>query len=286
MRILRVFNNNVVLAAREDTAAEVVLTGRGVGFGASAGDRVDESKVSRVFTPEDSRDPDHVAAIAADVPLWFVELAGSLTDELGVPSPTVLALADHLHMAVRRVELASEPGGRPESVHTAHPLQAEVGHLYPKEFATARTLLGRVNLRLAEKGKPHLPESESVSIALHLVNAGFHSGDLRSTYQMTGIFSQLFDVIDSAYGVTVDRHSVNAARFITHMRYLFVRVHDGKQLDEGHFPLRETLGKSHPEALSCADRLATVLELRLGTQLSGDEHSYLGLHVTRLATQV
>lgn len=287
MRILRVFNNNVVLAARDDAdSAEVVLTGRGLGFGAAPGDVVDEQKISQVFSPEDSRDPDHVAALAADVPLWFVELAGSLTESLGIPSPTVLALADHLHMAVQRMELAASQQGRPGSMHDAHPLTAEVGHLYPEEYATSRTLLARANLRLAEKNKSALPDAEAVSIALHLVNAGFHSGDLSATYQMTGIFSQLFDVVDSAYGITVDRHSVNAARFITHMRYLFVRVHDGKQLDEGGFPLRDTLSQSHPDAVNCADRLSTVLALRLGTPLSDDEQSYLALHVTRLASQV
>jgi beta-glucoside operon transcriptional antiterminator len=281
MRILRVFNNNVVLASDEDEPdVEVVLTGRGLGFGVSAGDTVDDAKVSRVFRPEDHRDPDHVAALAAEVPLWFVELAGSLTDGMGVPSPTVLALADHLHMAVRRQELSGDGPAQPR-----HPLQAEVSHLYPEEFATARRMLARVNLRLAEKGTPHLPGPEAVAIALHLVNAGFHTGDLRATYEMTGMFSQLFDVVDSAYGITVDRHSVNAARFITHMRYLFVRVDEGTQLDEGFSTLRDFLAQTHPEAVTCGDRLAAVLELRLGTELSGDERSYLALHVTRLASQ-
>ena len=281
MKILRVFNNNVVLASSEDEpGAEVVLTGRGLGFGTSAGDTVDEAKVSRVFRPEHHRDPDHVAALAAEVPLWFVELAGSLTDGMGVPSPTVLALADHLHMAVRRQELSDD-----DPAQTRHPLQAEVSHLYPEEFATARTMLARVNLRLAEKGTPHLPDSEAVAIALHLVNAGFHTGDLRATYEMTGMFTQLFDVVDSAYGIAVDRQSVNAARFITHMRYLFVRVNEGTQLDEGFSALRESLAQTHPEAVTCGDRLASVLELRLGTELSGDERSYLALHVTRLASQ-
>lgn len=286
MKILRVFNNNVVLASSEDEpGAEVVLTGRGLGFGASAGDTVDEAKISRVFRPEDHRDPDHVAALAADVPLWFVELAGSLTDGLEVPSPTVLALADHLHMAVRRQELAP-PHLSSTTVQGSHPLSAEVSHLYPEEFATARMMLARVNLRLAEKGTSALPDSEAVSMALHLVNAGFYTGDLRATYEMTGMFSQLFDVVDSAYGVTVDRQSVNAARFITHMRYLFVRVNDGEQLNEGFSALRESLAQSHPEAVTCGDRLASVLELRLGTELSSDERSYLALHVTRLASQV
>lgn len=268
MRILRVFNNNVVLATGRG-APEVVVTGRGVGFGASPGDEVDESKITRIFVPED----ENAATLAADVPLWFIELSGSVTDGLDVPSSTVLALADHLHMAVRRQEI--QPQDR-------HPLEAEVRHLYPDELEMARGILSRVNRRLTEKGTPELPPEEAVAIALHLVNAGFHTGDLRTTYEMTGIFSQLFDVVDSAYDISVDRRSANAARFITHMRYLFVRLHENSQLDDGFPTLRDSLAQSHPEAVNCSNRIADLLEMRFGAELSGDERSYLALHVTRL----
>ena len=43
MDVLRVFNNNVVLA--KDGNREVILTGRGIGFQAKPGQHVDEAKV-------------------------------------------------------------------------------------------------------------------------------------------------------------------------------------------------------------------------------------------------
>lgn len=49
MEILRVFNNNVVLA--KDRGREVILTGRGLGFKAKPGMTVDDAKVARVFVP-------------------------------------------------------------------------------------------------------------------------------------------------------------------------------------------------------------------------------------------
>lgn len=63
MEILRVFNNNVVLAKGGD-GGEVILTGRGLGFQAKPGQTVDESKVVRTFVPSDGRDPDHLGADA------------------------------------------------------------------------------------------------------------------------------------------------------------------------------------------------------------------------------
>ncbi|MGV0348125.1 MULTISPECIES: CAT RNA binding domain-containing protein [Corynebacterium] len=51
MKIVRVLNNNVVLATRDD-GGEVVLTGGGVGFGMKAGQRVGTSLHSPMPRPQ------------------------------------------------------------------------------------------------------------------------------------------------------------------------------------------------------------------------------------------
>lgn len=281
MKILRVLNNNVVLASKDDT--EVVLTGWGIGFQKKPGQDVDREKITQVFVPENNRDADHMATLLAEVPLDYLdlstELIASVSADLDAPvgSATIVALADHLQMAVKRNELEPELSAQP------NPLQAEVHHLYPTETKLAAQILERTNQWLAARNVASLPESESVAISLHLVNAGFRNEDLAETYVMTGVFSQLFDVIDSAFGITLDRNSVNVARFITHMRYFFVRVKNNAQLNDGMSVLRTSLEASHPASILCAERLSQVLELRLGKELSTDEQTYLALHVARLA---
>lgn len=281
MKVLRVLNNNVVLSIKDDT--EVVLTGWGIGFKKKPGDPVEEGKITQTFVPENNRDADHMASLLAEIPLEYLQLAteliSSVAEELEAPvgSATVVALADHIQMAVHRRDLDPELAARP------NPLSAEVTHLYPTEIRLGRLILDHTNRWLRARGLAELPDPEHVAIALHLVNAGFRTNDLAGTYLMTGVFGQLFDVIDSAFGITLDRSSVNAARFITHMRYFFVRVHDGTQLNDGMSVLRTSLAASHPDSTTCAERLAQVLELRLGTALSADEQTYLALHVARLA---
>ncbi|UDL75395.1 PRD domain-containing protein [Corynebacterium uberis] len=288
MRILRVFNNNVVLAARDNAGAtgeptEVVLTGRGLGFQARPGDEVDHTRVVRTFVPDPGRDSDHLAAMAAAVPADYLELAAELAEQaaadtqLGVRlgAGAVFALADHLHMAVRRAA-ATNPSAQPLD----HPLASEVRHLYPRELAVATQMLTYTNAWLP--AGTHLADAEAVAIALHLVNAGFAAGDLRVTYAMTGVFSQLFDVIEQALDIQVDRADLSAARFITHMRCFFARAARGEQLDEGMGMLADALALTRPRAVACAARLAEILQLRLGVELTADERSYLALHVARL----
>ncbi|MEK0373098.1 PRD domain-containing protein [Corynebacterium mastitidis] len=80
----------------------------------------------------------------------------------------------------------------------------------------------------------------------------------------------------------MDRQGLAAARFITHMRYFFARVAQEGQWHDGGSALAQTLEQSYPEAVACAGKLAAVLELRLGVELSSDERAYLALHVARL----
>ncbi|WP_245533790.1 CAT RNA binding domain-containing protein [Corynebacterium lubricantis] len=253
MKTLRVLNNNVVLALRDDNVA-VVVTGLGIGHKAKPGSLIDEGRIQQVFVPENNRDSDHLAELVAAIPLDYVELASRLLDpaEISLEQPmgsaTVVALADHLQMAVHWHRLS------PKERDKSHPLAAEVTHLYPQELSSARRIITAANSWLESRGEQHLPESESISIALHLVNAGFRSGDLAETYAMTGLFGQLFDEIDDAFGITLDRQSVNSARFITHMRYFFVRAHEDKQINNDISVLRRSLALEHPDAVRCGAR--------------------------------
>ncbi len=281
MEILRVFNNNVVLA--KDTTGEVIVTGRGLGFQAKPGDVVDPAKIVRVFVPADGRDPDHLAELLADIPIEYIQLvanaatAAGLSDSL-MQSPTlIMALADHVKFAIRRAKT-----GR----GFEYPLLAEVRHLYDAEYLQAVAILRHINSRLSERGEVTLPDSEAVALTLHLVNAGFASGDLSYTYQMTGVLQQLIDVVENTYGVVLRPDTANIGRFITHLRYLFVRIRQHKQLVEGHSSIADAIMASDPKAYDCALKLSSIVELRLDASLTADEIAYLTLHISRITSAI
>ncbi|MDN6460291.1 MAG: PRD domain-containing protein [Corynebacterium flavescens] len=270
MHILRVFNNNVILARRGDE--EVVVTGRGIGFQAKAGDRVDPARVAQLFVPAVGRDPDHSAAILAAIPGEYIQAVldamkrAELPDALQKKLTLVVALADHVHGAVKR------------STTVTYPLEAEVRYLYSEDLALAKRLLREINSAL----RTPLPESEAVALTLHLVNAGFSVGDLSGTYRMTGLIQQLLEIISEYFGIEFHDGSTSVARFITHLRYLFVRMSQHAQLDSGDSPISRAIAQQHPRAADCAQLLSGVIELRFEDSLTCDEVSYLTLHIARL----
>lgn len=276
MEIARVFNNNLILALDEQ-GQEVILTGRGLGFQARPGQPVDTTKVVRRFIPSDGRDPDHLATLLAGIPPEHIHLVSDSLAAVGLnrvnDNPALLiALADHVSFALRRTDLG---------VDLNYPLAAEVTNLYGEEYRQATTLLAELNRRSGGA----LADEEAVGIALHLVNAGFATGDLSYTYTMTGVIQQMIAVIEQTYGLTLPGSSVNVGRFITHLRYLFARIHQHRQLNDEHSCVGSAIRRSYPEAVECAVRLAALLEVRLGAGLTEDELSYLALHVARVATE-
>lgn len=136
MHILRVFNNNVVLA--RDGDVEVVVTGRGVGFQAKQGELVGATKIAKIFYPVDGRDPDHLGEMLAFLPAEHVKMtidamaAAGMSTEFKDKLTLVVALADHLGGAIRR----SVDGAPVE-----YPLREEVQQLYTEEFAQAKLLV-------------------------------------------------------------------------------------------------------------------------------------------------
>ncbi|MBT1163408.1 PRD domain-containing protein [Bifidobacterium felsineum] len=274
MEILRVFNNNVVLA-KDGNGGEVILTGRGLGFQAKPGQSVDESKIVRTFVPADGRDPDHLAQMLSDIDPEIIRVVVDAMKQAGLgereigSTTLVMALSDHIAGAIARQK---------RGIAVEYPLTGEISNLYPKEYQQGCVLLKAINAKLPQP----LPAGEETSLAMHLVNAGFATGDLTYTYTMTGVIQQMLDIIEHAYNLKLDRESVNVGRFITHLRYLFIRIHQNKQLVDEPAPIVKAIRDAYPEALRCASTIGRLLELRLDADVSEDEVAYLAMHVARV----
>lgn len=252
MQVVRVFNNNVVLARRGDQ--EVVATGRGIGFNVKPGDVIDPTHVERVYVP---------AAMVSAVADCLAE------EQVRATSSLVTAIADHVGFAVERT-LAGQS--------VSYPLHDEIVSLYPNEYALARRILDRLNRHLAAP----LPSAEATAIALHLVNADFAPGDLSRTYEMTDLIQQVLDVVGQDIGMGLKGASLSKARFITHLRYLLARLERGERVSADISALTDQLLAAYPREIACARKVASVIELRCNQLLNEDEIAYLGLHIARL----
>ncbi|WP_314900010.1 PRD domain-containing protein [Actinomyces naeslundii] len=277
MEILRVLNNNVVLA-RDEIGREAILTGRGLGFQRKRGQDVDASLISRRYIPADNAQS--VAEVIAGIPLErlaliervFRKAARGLNTD--VPSSTLIAVVDHINQAMARVY---------QGLTMDYPLRAEVAHLHPEELRLAEAMVEEINAAQ----EVQLPRGEAVALALHLFTAAIGAPSAQAASEQSRLIGQVMGLLEKSFGEAFDADSVNAARFAVHLRYFLVRARTAVQIEDGTSSLvAEALRVSDPDAYRVARRIRDLLEIRLNTAVTDDETAYLALHVARLTSSL
>lgn len=282
MRISRIYNNNVVLTV-DHVGKEAVMIGRGIAFGKRKGQLIDPSAVEQTFVPEKGMSGERLSMTLSEIPAEILSIATQLESKvraegaLELSNSFILPLADHLHYAVVRAR---------DGVRVEYPLAPEVTVLYPREVEYGRTVLAMVRERL----QVELDPNEAIPLALHLVNAQFATADMSQAFRMTEVFAQVFEIIEASYERKIDPDSMSAARFVTHLRYLFVRASRAsaesaeRAEDEVSQPsLLAALRADAPRAYACAQKVLLVLQMQLKQSLTRDELTYLTIHIARLA---
>lgn len=275
--IRRVYNNNVVLGADPD-GTEVVLLGKGLGFQRKPGDRVDPAGAQR-FVAQGPYKAAAVATLLSDATLEEATTARDIValahERLRVPVSQgfLLPVLDHLSFAVRRAR---------EGVRVDIPLRWEVAQLYPREAEVGREAVALAGDRL----RVRLQEDEWVAFALHFINQQWVGGDLSKTVAMTDAITGTFALLEELWGRPLDQTSVSSARFVTHLRYLFVRAIEGRQLVGAGIDVMGAVQSVYPEAAEAARRVAQLIDASVKGSLTSEEVAYLALHTGRLYAEV
>ena len=282
MRISRIYNNNVALTVNH-LGQEAVVIGRGIAFGKRKGQMIDPAAVEQTFVPEQGMSGERLSLTLSEIPAEILSIATGLESRvradgmLELSNSFIIPLADHLHYAVMRAR---------EGVRVDYPLAPEVTLLYPREVEYGRSVIAAVRERLQVQMDP----GEAIPLALHLVNAQFATADMSQAFRMTEVFAQVFEIIEASYEQKIDPDSMSAARFVTHLRYLFVRASrasaesaEDAENEVSQPSLLAALRADAPRAYACAQKVLLVLQMQLKQSLTRDELTYLTIHIARLA---
>ena len=74
LRIEKVINNNII-SSKDSQGIELIAMGRGIGFGKSQGDEVDDDAVEKIFRLENMADKEQFKNLLASLPLEYIRLS-------------------------------------------------------------------------------------------------------------------------------------------------------------------------------------------------------------------
>src|SRR5699024_8317148 len=273
MKILKIFNNNIVQALNDDYE-EVIAMGKGIGFGKKPKDTLELTKVDKLFIENGTNEllKDLYKEMNADeveIILAIIDMAQKNLDSEFNPNLYV-TLADHLHYTYERYY---------QDIEVQNPLYWEIKKMFPREFN-----IGMKGLDIIEDVIGiRLHNSEAASIAIHIINAVKEGGLIEETIGTIKIIQNILNLIRQQFGKDFDENSMAYSRFITHLQYFAYRVYNKLSFDEESELLYSQVKQSYLTAFNIAVRVADFSALKYSYEVSKDELVYLTIHIERVS---
>ena len=274
MTVEKVINNNIV-SAYDETGREVVVMGRGIGFGVRAGAVIDNSKIEKVFRIESQGVAEQFKELLANMPLEHAQISNDIisyaksTLKLKLNQSIYVTLTDHINFAIERYQ---------KGINLENALLWEIKRFYPQEYGLGRYAIDLIRERLHVS----LPEDEAGFIALHFVNAEYGT-DIRDALHFPNQMKDILDIVTRELGIWLDEGSLHYERFITHVKFLLQRVYRKELLPDEESELAEMMKKKYPKEYACSEKIADYIEEAAGCRLSAEEIMYLSIHIRRIA---
>lgn len=266
-RIIKVFNNNVIMAKDRLNQKEVVLVGKGLGFDAKPGGMIDNEKIEKVFSFVDKNKLEQLNNFNEDIIGVTEEIISMVSKELQEPlnEHIHVALADHIGFTLERLKTGLE---------ITNPFIEEIKALYSREYELACQAAEMIE----EKFETNIPDGEKGFIAMHIHSSRINR-DLAKTVENTTMINKMVEIAEGELNAKLNRQDANYARLLVHLRFALDRINSNTTIKN---PLLKKIKSEFADSYSIANKLAEYIRERLGKSPPEDEIGYLALHIQRI----
>lgn len=272
LKIKKVLNNNVIIADHPEHD-EVVVIGKGIGFGKKVNELLQMEQIEKMFVLKDEREREQYKLLVPHVSENLIELMNDLMfyiqDRIGAPlnEHIHIALTDHIAFAIKRLK---------QGFTVDNPFLVETKVLYPKEYKIAEEVVEQINTRL----NISFPEGEVGFIALHIYSSTTNA-EISSIHQNSRLITQLISLIEANLQIVLDKESIHYLRLVRHLQYAIERVKKGEKVEESQ-SFAELLKAEYPLCYNLAWKLVKVMQHELQLPVYDAESIYLTMHLQRL----
>lgn len=270
--ITKSLNNNVVIAIDEANNEEVVLVGKGIGFGKKDGRRVKlgEDDIEKSFSAFDDRTKLKYSQLVKGTNRKVIGLSEGIIaiaeKELGPLNSNIhVALTDHIIFSLDRIKMG---------LAINNPFIYEIKALYPKEYG-----LGEKAAEIIKDGLGILiSESEIGFIALHIHSAR-QSKMVIDTIKDTKFLKSLVNIVEEELSIKLNNSGLIYSRVINHLRASINRMEKRKYIEN---PLLDIIKERFSESYDIAKKIGAYINKEKNIYVTDDEIGYMALHIERI----
>lgn len=274
MKVIKKINNNIAVA-KDRNNRDVIVFGKGIGFGTLPYDLTDISKVERTFYDID----DKYYGLLNEIPHEVFDLTTRLLDAakkniVGELNPNlVFILADHINFSINRDR---------KNLNISMPYSYELEYENPELTKISKWMVKKIN----EKMNTHLSKGEVTSLTIHFINAlegtGQQEKEKSIERKVNKTVIHVTRIVEEFYGFSIDKNNFNYFRFKNHLKYFVQRKEKDEMFLDQNEKMYESMKKEYPDTYQCVEKINDFFKQEFSESCTNEELLYLMIHVNRM----
>ncbi len=276
MKIHKILNNNFVVTL-DEKGCEQIVGGKGIAFGKSVGNRIDNKLVERTFIlPNENNQGRNIQTYIDALPIDFFEIAADIVDYASVKTDkninksACLAIADHIFTSIERQK---------QDMKIPNYILWEIKNFYPVEYEVGLYALDLINNVTGFQ----LSDDEAGFIATHIIDSELESSNITLVYKTTELIKDITSIVKECFDFEFDPNSIYYYRFITHLKFFASRLFGNiSVLNCNDDRLYNIIQTTYIDSFNCTLKIEKYLNDQYEHVLSKEEKVYLTIHIENI----
>lgn len=269
-RVIKVLNNNSILALSSPENNEVIILGKGIGFGKKISESIKNIENAKIYTLQKQSVPGKALKSAASVKPEFLEIANDIIIETEkafgkVDNEILLPLADHIAFAIERMK---------KGLNISNPLNNDIKALFNEEYIVA--LKGKDIIKKVTGFT--ITDDEVGYITLH-IHSSLDVENVSESMQVAIAVRDCITSIEDNLDIKINTTSLSYSRLMSHIKYMVARAFKGETIK---LDMNDYIKTQLPHAYEIASDTCKKLSKRLKKEFDDVEIGYLAMHIERV----
>lgn len=269
-QVIKVLNNNGIVAHCLATNKEYIFLGKGIGFSKKMEDTFESIPDAKVYRLQEEIGQEDRLSVLNNVDPIFLDIANEIVlmaeEKLGsLDNRILLPLADHIAFSIERIK---------NGLDLKNPLNTDIKILFSEEYEVARQ-----SVELIQKYTGYLVSEDEVGyITMHLHSA-LTQDHVRKSMSIIFMVEKFIESLETNYCIKIDKESLSYTRLLTHIKYMIVRALNKETL---HVDITPYIKAEFSQSYEMAAELCQLLGEDLNCIFTETEISYLAVHIERV----
>lgn len=270
-RIIKIFNNNVILA--EQKHKQMILVSKGIGFGKRAGDIIEaNTNIEKVFHefPKESED-----IVLNEINELTLKIKGLTHKIIEIAEEKLGTLNEHSEkMLEEHIEFAIERLGMGLTIE--NPFIDEIVTLYTKEYEIAGIARDCINEAIGID----IGEEEQGFIALHLCSARKNKS-INEIMTITRIYKECLEIVEREFNINIEFQSSFKKEFLNMLKF-YINYAKGSNLF--NLAIKKEVTKALKPAYKAANQIALCLKKQKHIEITDDMKAFMAVDIQKLVS--